>query len=230
MPSDAEVRAAIAQVRGRIASAAARSGRDPASVRLVAATKTVDLGRIAAAHAAGLRDFAENHAQELAAKAPRVPDATWHFIGRVQQGTASKIATHAVWIQSAEPGAAIEKVARRATSAGRRIETLIEVDFTAGRQGVRPEGLEGAVEVVAALNGLRLAGLMTVPPPTPTPEGARVYFARLRELRDGLRNAPRGFTELSMGMSGDYEVAVEEGATMVRVGTALFGERPGTPR
>jgi PLP dependent protein len=228
MPSGAEVQAGVAGVRARIASAAARSGRDPATVRLVAATKTVDLDRILAAHAAGLRDFAENHAQELAAKAPRVPGATWHFIGKVQRGTASKIAAHAAWIHSAEPGGAIEAVARRAARDGRRIDSLIEVDFTAGRQGVRPERLDEAIDTLAALDGLRLAGLMTVPPPTPTPEGARAYFTRLRELRDGLANTVPGFTELSMGMSGDYEVAVEEGATMVRVGRALFGERPGT--
>ncbi len=225
-----DIRSALAAVRAKIVQASERANRDPAEVRLIGATKTVDLDRILAARDAGLRDFGENHAKDLAAKAPQVSDATWHFFGRVQRGTAAKIAAHARWVHSAEPGEAIEGVARRAARDGPRIQTLIEVDLTPGRQGIRPVDLPEAVDRLAGLDGVDLVGLMTIPPPTPTPEGARRFFAMLRDLRDGLADRPAGFTELSMGMSSDYAVAVEEGATMVRVGTALFGERPGTPR
>jgi PLP dependent protein len=219
------LRSAIAHVRSGIASACRRSGRDPREVLLVAVTKTVPLRVIEAARDEGLSDFAENYANELAAKASAV-DATWHYIGRLQRGTVRHVAEFAEVVHSGEPGRALERLAARAASAGKLVRCLLQVDFTGGRQGVAPDETAGAVEGCASLEGVRLVGLMTLPPWTGDPEAARPFFERLRALRDQLRRTHPELAELSMGMSGDYEVAVEEGATMVRVGTALFGSRP----
>jgi pyridoxal phosphate enzyme (YggS family) len=215
----------VAEVRGRIAAAALRAGRAPGDVRLVAVTKTHPVEAVRAAFDAGVEDFGENHAVDLAAKAVSVP-ATWHFIGKLQSGTVRHVADHADFVQSAEPGGALDRLARRRAGAGRPLPVLIEVDLTAGRQGVAPDAALAFADRVAAMPGLLLRGLMTVPPVTPDAQGARPYFARLRALSERLRTAHPDAAELSMGMSLDYEVGVEEGATMVRVGTAVFGPRP----
>jgi pyridoxal phosphate enzyme (YggS family) len=226
MSASFELSAAIERVRTRIAEACERVGRHPSEVTLVAVTKTVPIARVAEARDAGIGDFAENYANELAEKASAV-DARWHFIGKLQSGTAAKVADAASVLHSAEPGRALERVAGRAERAGRSLDCLVEIDFTGRRQGLLPDPDEvaGFLRTAAEWPSLRVVGLMTIPPPTADPEGARVHFRRLRTLRDALRtNAPE-LTELSMGMSADYPVAVEEGATMVRVGTALFGQR-----
>jgi pyridoxal phosphate enzyme (YggS family) len=215
---------ALALVRARIAAACHRTGRDPETVVLIGATKEVPVPILVAARAAGLEHFGENRAKDLEAKAEAVP-ATWHYLGKLQTGTARKVADHADVVHSAEPGGGLEALARRAASAGRSIACLAQVDFTGRRQGVAPEALERFLAAVAGMDGLRVVGLMTVPPPTPRPEGARPYFARLRDLLDSFLGRWPGLRELSMGMSADFEIAVEEGATMVRVGTALFGDR-----
>jgi uncharacterized pyridoxal phosphate-containing UPF0001 family protein len=139
------------------------------------------------------------------------------------------VADHADVVHSAEPGHALQMLGRR-RSAGRAepVPVLIEVDFTGHRQGVAPEDLAAAAGAVAATEGVALRGVMTIAPPDPDPEAARPWFARLRDLRDGLLRRFPDAGEISMGMSLDYEVAVEEGATMVRVGTAVFGPRPDT--
>jgi pyridoxal phosphate enzyme (YggS family) len=222
------LRASISAVQAGIAAACGRAGRGAEEVVLVAATKGVAIDLIRQARAAGLDQFAENYAKELAAKAPQV-EATWHFIGKLQRGTAARIAEHADLVHSAEPGHALERLAHRAASRGVTIPCLVQVDFATTRQGVDPEGVDGFVREAARLGGIAIAGLMTLPPWTGDPEASRPYFARLRELRDRLRDRHPGLRELSMGMSGDYEVAVEEGATMVRVGTALFGPRAAGP-
>jgi PLP dependent protein len=211
-----------------MATACRRSGREPQSVTLVAVTKTVPLDIVRKAREAGLADLAENYANELAAKARAVP-ATWHFVGKLQTGTAGSVADHAQVVHSAEPGRALERVAVRAARNGTVLRCLVQVDFTGRRQGVAPELVRDAVGRVSELEGLAVVGLMTLPPWTGEAEAARPYFARLRRLRDEHRDASPGLLELSMGMSGDYEVAIEEGATMVRVGTALFGERTVRP-
>lgn len=226
--SDGEVAAGaelVAEVRSRIAEACRRAGRDPATVTLVGATKSVPPSRIRVAWDAGVRDFGENYAVELAEKAPQVP-ATWHFFGKLQRGTAAAVARHADVVHSAEPGEALARVGSRAVAGGRTLRTLIQVDFTGRRQGVAPGDLPRFVDEVLRLPGLRLCGLMTLPPADPDPEAARPFFAQLRGMAEGLRTAAPTLVELSMGMSIDYEVAVGEGATMVRVGTALFGPRP----
>ena len=219
------LRDAVAAVRSGIESACGRSARAPHEVLLVAVTKTVPVQVIEAARAEGLHDFAENYAKELTTKAAEI-EATWHFIGKLQRGTAHGVAEHADVVHSAEPGRALERLAARATLRRKIVRCLLQVDFTGRRQGVAPEEAATATKACGSLEGVHLVGLMTLPPLTADPEASRPYFARLRALRDRLQKVHPDVAELSMGMSGDYEVAVEEGATMVRVGTALFGARP----
>jgi pyridoxal phosphate enzyme (YggS family) len=218
--------AALSAIRARIEAACRRAGRAPEEVTLIGATKAVPAETIREALAAGLSDFAENYVNELAAKAAAV-SARWHFIGRLQTGTVGRVAELAQMVHSAEPGRALSKLSRRAQAAERAVPCLAQVDFTEGRrQGVSPKEVGSFLAAVAELKGVALVGLMTVPPFTDDPEGGRRYFRRLLELRDGLSSRWPELRELSMGMSADFEIAVEEGATMVRVGTALFGERP----
>jgi PLP dependent protein len=214
---------AIGAVRQRIAGACARSGRDPGEVRLIGITKTVAPRAVEAAAAGGLTDFGENYVQELERKRATAPDATWHFVGRVQRNKARRIARVSDLVHGVEPGRAAKGLAALGTERGRPVAVLVEVDFTGRRVGVAPEDAERFVGELSDQEGLEVRGLMTIPPQH---EEARPYFARLRELRDRMAEDPPGLTELSMGMSADYEDAVEEGATMVRVGTAIFGARP----
>jgi pyridoxal phosphate enzyme (YggS family) len=216
----------VARVRAAIARAAERAGRDPAEVTLVGVTKTVPPELAARAVAAGVTDLGENDVRELAAKRAAVPGARWHFIGILQSHTAHRVAELADVVESVASERAAVRLARRAAARGRRIPVLVEVDLTGTRAGVPPEALTAFADRVAALEGVELVGLMTIPPVPAAAEDSRPYFRRLRELRDGLLARHPGAVELSMGMSLDYEVAVEEGATMVRVGTALFGPRP----
>lgn len=172
------------------------------------------------AAAAGVEEFGENYVQELEMKRGAAPDATWHFIGRLQRNKLRRVLEAADVVQTLEPGRATDRLLRLA---GEREppECLIEVDLTGARVGIAPEELEPFAEAVVSAR-VRLRGLMTVAPPQGDP---RPSFARLRELRDGLRQTFEEVAELSMGMSADLEAAVEEGATMVRVGTAIFGPR-----
>jgi pyridoxal phosphate enzyme (YggS family) len=216
----------LAEVRRGIDAACARVGRDPGSVRLVAAGKTVEVQALKWVHGEGVRDFGENYVQELRSKREELPEATWHFIGTLQSHTAHRVAELADIVETLVPGRALTRLSRRAVERGRTIPVLLEVDLTEGRTGVVPDELAAACEEVQEAEGLELVGLMTLPPLTETAEAARPYFVRLRELLDRVRREAPDAVELSMGMSLDYEVAVEEGATMVRIGTALFGERP----
>jgi pyridoxal phosphate enzyme (YggS family) len=216
----------LAAARERVRQACARSHRPVAGVLLVAVSKTMPVDLIRSAAEAGQRDFGENYAHELRDKAAAVPGVRWHFLGKLQRGTVRHVADLAAVVHSGEPGEAVELLGRRAAGHDRRVDLLAQVDFTGRRQGADPDELESFLERLHELDGIRPVGLMTLPPPTPDPEDARPFFARLRELRDGFAGRWPGLVELSMGMSGDYEVAVEEGATMIRLGTALFGERP----
>ena len=213
---DAAALDAVTSVRDRIAAAAARAGRDARTVTLVAATKTVDVHRIRAVVAAGVTDIGENRAQELVEKAPLVDGATWHFVGALQR---NKVRALAPWVrcyQTVDRESLGVEIARRAPTAS----VLVEVNVAGEGQkaGCAPGAAGALVDRLRGL-GLDVRGLMTVPPAADDP---RRWFAALRELAGGL-----GLAELSMGMTGDFEVAVEEGATMVRVGRALFGERTG---
>ena len=208
-------------VREAIAAACERSRRDPAEVTVVAVTKGQPAEAVGWATGAGLRDIGENYVQELEEKRDRHGEGVrWHFLGRVQSNKAGRIATCHL-VQGLEPGSGADRLDRIGVERGRPVSCLIEVDATGRRQGVPPEGLQAFVEEVSGRAGLALRGLMTVAPETASPEEARPHFRQVRDLRD--RFLPGG--ELSMGMSTDLQVAVEEGATMVRIGRALFGDR-----
>jgi PLP dependent protein len=217
-------------VRRRLADAATEAGRDPAEVRLIVVTKTVAMLAINDAIAAGARDLGENYVTELRAKRPEVDDrgVRWHYIGALQSHTAHHVADLADVVHTVAGERAARRLGGRAARGGRTLDALLEVDFTGGRAGVAPADVPAAADLVASLEGLRLRGLMTIAPPTADAEGARTWFRRLRGLRDALRERHPDVLDLSMGMSLDYEVAVQEGATMVRIGTAVFGPR--TPR
>jgi pyridoxal phosphate enzyme (YggS family) len=220
-----EVLANLATIRERLALACERAGRPASAVRIVAAAKTVELDPIRWVVEAGVVDVGENYVRELRAKQPEIPGARWHFIGTLQTNSAHHVAAHADVVQTLAGLRAASRLGRRAAAAGRVLEALIEVDFTGERSGVPPAAALGFADEVAALDGLRFAGLMTLPPIPDDPEDARPWFVRLRELGERIRERHPAALELSMGMSLDYAVAAEEGATMVRIGTALFGPR-----
>jgi PLP dependent protein len=224
-PRRDDVLANLDQVRSGIERAAERSGRPLGDVRLVAATKTVPADAIGWVVDAGVADVGENYVRELRDKVPRFPSVRWHFIGTLQSGSVRHVAALVDVVETLSGGRAPARLARRASEAGRRLDALIEVDFTGARTGVAPDGVPSFADEVAAMEGLRLIGLMTLPPMPASPGDSRDWFVRLRGLRDRVREKHPDVLELSMGMSLDYEVAVEEGATMVRVGTALFGPR-----
>ena len=226
--SRAELKERLGTVRRRVAEARERSGRASSEVRLVAVTKGVAADRVAWAADAGIGDVGENYVQELAAKAEALAGRgiTWHHVGALQSSTAHRVADLADVVHSVVPGHAAIRLSGRAERDGRRLAALIQVDFTGGREGIDPDDVRDAAAELGRLRGIELRGLMTLPPMTDRAEDARPYFRRLRELRDDVAERVEGFRELSMGMSGDFPVAVEEGATMVRIGTALFGERP----
>ncbi|MGQ0668568.1 MAG: YggS family pyridoxal phosphate-dependent enzyme [Actinomycetota bacterium] len=216
----------LARIRAGIDRACDRAGRDPAGVRLVAVAKTVPLEAVQWVHEAGVTDIGENYVKELIAKRSVVPVATWHFVGTLQSHSAHHVAANADVVHTLTPGRAVSRLARRAHEQGRRLPALVEVDFTRGaRAGLDPDAVDAFADEVAATDGLEIAGLMTLPPMPEVPEDARPFFRRLREMGEVMRGRHPRAAELSMGMSMDYEVAIEEGATMVRIGTALFGER-----
>src|SRR6186997_185097 len=220
-----EVRANVATIRERLTAACGRAGRDAGEVRIVAAAKTVPVSAIGWVVEAGVPDIGHNYVQELRESRPAVPGARWHFIGTLQTGSAHLVAANADVVQTLASPRSAERLARRAADAGRRLQALIEVDLTGERSGVPPEEVPAFARRVAGLDGVELTGLMTLPPIPTDPEDGRPFFVRLRQLRDRLREDLPQVVELSMGMSLDYEVAAEEGATMVRIGTALFGPR-----
>jgi pyridoxal phosphate enzyme (YggS family) len=216
----------LEEIREGIAEAARASGRAAGDVRLVAVGKTVPVETISWVLEAGVGDVGENYVKELAEKREELGGATWHYVGSLQSHTAHLVAEESDVVHTLAPGRATERLSRRAEGVGKRIPSLIQVDFTGARNGASPEELAALADEVEELPGLELAGLMTLPPMPEGPEDTRPYFARLRDLRDGLVDTHPGLHELSMGMSLDFLAAIEEGATMVRVGTALFGARP----
>ncbi len=216
--------------------AARRAGRDPEEITLMAVTKTHPASRIWEAYDAGLRLFGENRVQEFAGKAADLiglTGAQWHMIGHLQTNKAAKAAELFGAVDSVDSVKLAEKLDASARKLGKKIDVLIEVNIggEAAKSGVAADSQELETLLVSALRfeALRFAGLMTVPPHTEDPAGARPFFRQLRELRDAIarRKLPGvGMETLSMGMSHDFEVAIEEGSTCVRVGTAIFGERP----
>lgn len=232
MPLAEHIAANVSRVREQMAEAAARSDRDPASVRLVAVTKTFPAETVQAAYECGLRDFGENRVQEFCEKLPNLhtPDAVSHLIGHLQSNKV-RPAMAFDWIETVDSERLARRLSQAALEAGKTLSVLIEVKLgeEEAKTGVSDAGLPKLVSCVAALPNLALRGLMGMPPWSENPEDSRPYFRRLRELRDRLQQAV--FTgsvdlkELSMGMTRDFHVAIEEGATIVRIGTALFGPR-----
>ncbi len=224
----AEIGANVARVRARIAEAALRSGRRPESVVLVGVTKTVGIDRIREVVACGVRVLGENRVQEARTKVPEVPGVAWHLIGSLQR---NKVRDAVRWfevIHSVDSLSLAEEISRRSAERGgpRSMEVLLQVNISLEPQkhGVRPEETERLVAQVLRLPGVRVLGLMGMAPLVARPEEARPFFRRLRELRDRVREAlpDARVDDLSMGMTDDFEVAIEEGATLVRVGRALF--------
>jgi hypothetical protein len=226
MPLDRDhVLANLTAIRSGIEAASDRSGRDPADVLLVAAAKRVTAEAVRWVAEAGVTAIGENYVNELRAIHDEVPGVRWHYIGALQTNTAHHVAALADVVETLSGERATARLARRAADDGRRLDALIEVDLTGDRSGVGPDELGAFADRVVSFEGLRLRGLMTLPPLTETAEEARPWFRQLRDLRDRIREKHPNVVDLSMGMSLDYQAAVEEGATMVRIGKALFGPR-----
>lgn len=222
----------LARVRDRIAAACARSGRSERDVKLVAVSKTVSPELIRRAYEAGVRDFGENRVQEAAVKRPTLSDltATWHLVGHLQTNKAKPARELFHWIHSLDSARLAEKLDRAAVCSGERLQIMIEVKWgeEPTKSGVSEEEAERLAGEIGRYPTLELRGLMVLPPFFESPEQTRSFFRRLRELAtriDGKKLPNVSMQELSMGMSHDFEVAVEEGATMVRIGTAIFGPR-----
>jgi pyridoxal phosphate enzyme (YggS family) len=226
MASGADIAAALARVQERIAEATARVGRPPNSVRLVAVSKTRPPEDVRAALSAGQRAFAENYAQELRDKSRALADCDpppqWHFIGPLQRNKVKYVVGTAALVHAVESIELAGEIDRRAAALGVWQDVLVEVNVAGEQQkhGVAPAALGELLAQLAKLDHIRCRGLMTMAPLGSDPEPSRPHFRALRRLAEGA-----GLPELSMGMTQDLEVAVEEGATLVRVGTAIFGER-----
>ncbi len=232
MEPGADIQANVERVRERIARAALHTGRDVSDITLIAVSKTVTAERISEAYAAGIRHFGENRAQELAFKRSQLDlDCTWHFIGHLQSNKVKDALRYSSLIHSVDSLQLAAEINRRAGAMGIPAEILaqINISFEETKSGVRPEEASEFVEALSGLPGLRISGLMTIARPVNAPEEARPDFRRMRQIFDTLSKQivkPNVVMKhLSMGMSNDFEVAVEEGATMVRVGSAIFGPR-----
>ena len=216
----------LAAVRARIEAAAHAAGRDPATVRLIAVSKTRPTEDLLAAHAAGQVDFGENYAQELRDKADALGAGyRWHFIGALQRNKVKYIVGRAALVHDCDSLPLAEELSRRAGATPIAVLLGVNIGAEPQKSGFAPDAVLAAARAVMALPGVTLRGLMCIPPPSPTPEGAAPYFQALSALAARGRGEGLPLDELSMGMSHDYPVAVACGATLVRVGTAIFGER-----
>jgi PLP dependent protein len=219
----------VSAVRSRIDAAARHAGRDPSEVRLVAVSKGFPAHAIVEALHAGVIDFGENRAQELARKMETLGDrARWHFVGALQRNKVRTVVGATALIHSIDRTEVADAVSRRALALGRVQPVLVEVNVSgeASKSGVPEERAPQLAEAVAALEGVELKGFMTIPPWGEDPEAARPVFERLASLRRNVSAVVPSAVELSMGMTHDFEVAVECGATIVRIGEAIFGSRP----
>ena len=222
--------ASLHEVRGRIAAAAVAAGRDPASVTLVGVSKTQPASAVRAAIEAGLGDFGENYVQEAVAKIDEVaaPGVAWHLIGPLQSNKTREVAERFQWVHTVDR----EKIARRLSEQRPHYAPPLQVCLQVRlgdeptKSGAAPAALEALAAQVAPLPRLQLRGLMCIPPAEDDPARQRHWFAELRRLRDSLNSRGHALDVLSMGMSADFELAIAEGATHVRIGTAIFGSRP----
>lgn len=232
MPSIIDIAANLLRIREQIADSASRASRDPASVRLVAVSKTFPAEGIMEAYDCGQRDFGENRVQEFLQKLPQLhcPEAVFHLIGHLQTNKVQQ-AMAFDWVQTVDNQRLALRLNEAAAKVSKRVPVLIEVKLgeEETKTGASEQEAAGLASFVDSLDGLQLTGLMTIPPYALDPEGSRPYFRSLRQLRDRLREAGlQQLKELSMGMSRDFAIAIEEGATIVRIGTAIFGPR--TPK
>jgi len=227
------ISANIESVRGRIAAACRRAGRRPEDITLVAVSKTFPAERIREVVRAGVSDIGENYVQEVLPKREALAGEPirWHFIGHLQSNKAKSIAAWVTMVHALDSQALAQELDTRAARANRTIDALVEVNTTGEQSkfGISPDQVLPFVRSLEGFPHIRICGLMTIGPFLPDPEGSRPMFRRLRELRETLaRHSQQNLdpVHLSMGMTGDFEVAVEEGATLLRIGTALFGSRP----
>jgi PLP dependent protein len=223
------IAAALEQVRQRVGDAAERAGRDIDEVRVIAVSKTKSASAVREAYEAGQRDFGENYVQELCAKAEELADlkdVRWHMIGHLQTNKVKQVLKVVWMVQTVDSARLAVELGKRAQQAGCTLAVLIEVNVGGEQQksGVSVEQVRTVVQAVRAQESLQLRGLMTVPPFELDASETAPYFAKLRQLRDDLGQAQERW-ELSMGMSNDFEEAIAHGATMVRVGTQIFGSR-----
>jgi hypothetical protein len=222
----------VGDIKGRIARACEKVGRSPAEVALVAVSKTFPAGNIKEVVACGVRDIGENYVQELLAKRELLGDLDirWHFIGHLQSNKAKYLAEWIHLIHAVDNVGVARELEKKAAAVGRTVEVLIEVNVSgeATKFGVAPGRAEGLIKNLASFRHIRVGGLMTMSPFLPDPESSRPWYRQTRMLRDNLARIKQENVEmkhLSMGMTGDFEVAIEEGATIVRLGTAIFGPR-----
>ncbi|MGH8413960.1 MAG: YggS family pyridoxal phosphate-dependent enzyme [Gammaproteobacteria bacterium] len=219
-------------VRARMAAAAVQAGRDPAAIRLLAVSKTWPATAIEAACKTGHTDYGENYLQEALPKLEALRDRrelVWHFIGALQANKTRPVAEHFAWVHTVDRQRIAQRLDAQRPVTLPPLNVCIEVclDHEPGKSGVEPAQVPALADYIASLPHLRLRGLMSIPPPSDDPATQRIAFRRLRELFDTLNNKlGHDFDTLSMGMSGDFEAAILEGATLIRIGTAIFGARP----
>jgi len=229
------LRERLGMIRSRLADAARRAGRLPEEITLVAVSKTVDPGRIREAIQAGQTTFGENRVQEARAKVAEVgAGAVWHLVGHLQHNKAREAARIFQMIHSVDSVELLKDLDRHAGEHNKLLEVLVQVNVAreATKHGAEESQVQAILEAAGSLRSVRVVGLMILPPPPANPEASRPAFRRLKELADrlaGERHENLSLRQLSMGMSDDFEVAVEEGATLVRIGRALFGERSADP-
>jgi PLP dependent protein len=228
----AGLRSRLAGVRDRVARAAGRAGRDPAAVRLIAVSKTFDAEHVRIAADAGQIDFGENKVQEALDKMDRTADLPlrWHLVGHLQSNKAAKAAGRFHVVHSVDGAALLARLDNAAAAAGRQLDVLVQVDIAnePTKHGATESSLDAIFSAARGCRAARVTGLMLLPPAVDDPQDARPYFRELAAIRARLLDRgvdPAMLGELSMGMSDDFEVAIEEGATLVRVGTAIFGSR-----
>jgi len=226
-----EIKTNILNIRERIAAAATRAGRDPGTIQLMAVSKTVEPDRIRQALDAGITLLGENYVQEAREKIPAVGrPAEWHMIGHLQTNKVKYVVHLFDWIHSVDRLELARELDKRAGQNNRRLNVLIEVNVSgeASKNGAVPRQVLELVRQISVLPNLSVRGLMTMPPYSDDPENSRPYFIALRRLHDDIVSAALpgiSMTEISMGMTDDFEVAIEEGATIIRVGRAIFGDR-----
>jgi pyridoxal phosphate enzyme (YggS family) len=230
--SDGDIRKNVENINARIAVAADRSGRSASDITLIAVTKNVGAGQVRQAYEAGIRHFGENRAQELALKRSQLDlDCAWHFIGHLQSNKVKDALSCAGLIHSVDSMALAAEIGRRAGLMGITAEILAQINISReeSKSGIDPDEALGFLESLATIDNIRVSGLMTIARPTQSPEEIRLEFKWMKRIFDEaskqIQKPNVKMEYLSMGMSGDFEIAIEEGSNMVRIGTALFGER-----